>query len=198
MDKLFLLLFLRCLTHRLENKVDWRSPLSCVHSVMIVFLAQLSVVGDAFAHPHSLYIPPPLELHCHGKTIARCRSSYLYFPISPSPLLSTIQTYCWKSMRKGERGSLKWLLFDRSDKTNLSFTICLSYKRELTFIFVLTPSNFHPCNMLMSFLKVFYRLFISMRKRFYLTFYTTLLGEREPTVMWVRCSLVWMRCNPKM
>ncbi len=161
---------------------------------MMVFSAQLAVGGDAFAHPLSLYLPPPLELHCHSKTIARC--SYLYSPISTSPLLSdplsNLTVYCWNPMRKGGRvdyrkkngipyhftSNDKRLDFCLADqiRQNFSFTIRLSYERdqERPFLFMLTPSNFHPCNMLMSFLKVFYRLFIPMRKRFYLTFFTTL------------------------
>ncbi len=43
--------------------IDWRwPPLSCVHSMMMVFVAQLADGGVHHALPLSSYLPPPLEL----------------------------------------------------------------------------------------------------------------------------------------
>jgi hypothetical protein len=43
--------------------IDWRWPLSCEHSVMMVFSAQFAEGRDALVNPLLLYLPPPLELH---------------------------------------------------------------------------------------------------------------------------------------
>jgi hypothetical protein len=47
----------------MREDINWRWPLSCVHSVMIVFSAQRGEVGGGeHALPLSLLLPPRLEL----------------------------------------------------------------------------------------------------------------------------------------
>ncbi len=47
--------------HKLKRTEVWNWPLSCINSVMMVFLAQLAE-GEGVANPLSHYLPPPLEL----------------------------------------------------------------------------------------------------------------------------------------
>ncbi len=87
---LFLLLTSRsgCLSHRLESSVDWRWPLPCVHSVMIVFSAQLAEGEVASPLPillHTIYPLPPHPPQQDLRDIAFCTLTY-----RPSPLLFSL------------------------------------------------------------------------------------------------------------
>ncbi len=72
--------------HRLQSTVDWRWPLSCVHSVMmVVFLAQLAEGGG---HAHCPLLVYPLHSSYVAHSPARlARYCYTY---CPSHLLSGV------------------------------------------------------------------------------------------------------------
>jgi hypothetical protein len=68
-----------------QNTVDWRWPLFCVHSVIMVFSAQLAEGGGLGVHAHC---PPPFPPSISSPA-RLSRYIYLYtLPCRPSPLLS--------------------------------------------------------------------------------------------------------------